>query len=215
MKSVFYLLMLSVILAGCATTVSYYDPRPANPEYTISVSIDSIPTGANVYAIANDGQLGKIIGTTPFVHEIGLAGHYTSTYSNGERTKRELNDFMAHLWGEGIHDEGHYDPSSIGTYTIYSLEIALVKDNHSIGVAKKEIYSSWWKPKSSSLSLTVPLKTIEQVNFERQLAVQKQAQSAQRNSQQNITVQHQKDDIDTINGALDALIKLNGLGAFR
>ena len=49
-----------------------------------------------------------------------------------------------------------------------------------------------------------------QVNREIEMYLRQKALT----SQQRIVIQQQKDELDSINGALDAMIKLRGLGVF-
>jgi hypothetical protein len=91
------------------------------------------------------------------------------------------------------------------------LNIALVKGDHSLAVVSKKITSGGAVPVKKT-AITVPLKTLAQVNREMEMHIQQNAIASQQNSQQNINIHQQKDGLDSINGALDALIKLNGLG---
>lgn len=226
-------MMVFFVIAGCETTseppprATELEPKPQRPTHTISVNIDSIPSGADCYAIEEDGQLGAKIGTTPFVHEIGVADRYRLYTDTKERTSFEHfleGDSTEHfVWGDGAHWERELTESGaivIGS-SMLVLKIALAKGDHSIAVASKKLRSSSVEAENKAISLTVPLKTVEQVNREVELYLRQQALADARNrnvqssdKNQNITITQKKDELDSINSALDALIKMNALGAF-
>lgn len=189
-----------LLVTGCRTTT--LGPVPDRAKYTISVEIDSIPSGANVYAIEGDGQLGRKIGTTPFVHRCGLAPRYRVWSDTKERSDSHYHE--AYGWGTGTFWR------QVNDRKILTLDIALAKGDHSLGVARKTIWVYGDDMKGERIALTVPLKTLAQVNREVEMRLRQQALS--RN--QNINVYQQKDGLDSINSGLDALIKLQGLGAF-
>lgn len=199
--------IISVLLGqvGCQSIYRGSGPKPTQPKFTITINIDSIPSGADVYAIESDGQLGKKIGATPFVHTVGVAGQeeyweYVEPFNSFCYT----NWSQIWAWGAGAVFE---------TDRTLFLKIALAKGEYMIGYAKKEIYHEREGQADKTLSLTVPLQTIQQANFDKQIQVQQEALQAQQN--QNITIQNQKDGLDNVNSGLDALLKLQGLGAFR
>jgi len=197
------LLTCVLLVAGCGTIrTTSLEPVPDRAQYTLSVMIDSIPSGADVYAIEGDGQLGAKIGTTPFVHTCGLAGR-DKFYDD---TKERLGHYYeAYGWGTGTFWKQD------GDRKLLVLDIALAKGNHSIAVASKTIWSYGDTMNDNRIALTVPLKTLEQVRWELEAYLRQQSL----NQQQRIIIQQQKDGLDSINSGLDALIKLQGLGAFR
>ena len=197
------LLFMSMLLlvVGCRTTS--LGPVPGRSEYTISVTIDSIPSGADVFAIESDGQLGAIIGTTPFVHTCGLAARHRIWDDTKERSDPYYHE--AYGWGTGIFWK------QVGDRKVLVLDIALAKGAHSLAVASKTIWSYGDTMNDNRIALTVPLKTLEQVRWELEAYLRQQSL----NQQQRIVIQQQKDGLDSINSGLDALIKLHGLGAFR
>jgi hypothetical protein len=204
MRIKFAVLLISILLVvGCGTTrTKSLGPIPDRPKYSISVTIDSIPSGADVFAIESDGQLGARIGTTPFVHRCGLAPRYQVW----DDTKEALDGYSeAYGWGKGTFWK------KVGKRKVLVLDIALAKGDHSLAVASKTIWSFGETMKNNSIALTVPLKTLTQVNREMELYLRQRAI----NRDQNINVYQQKDGLDSVNSGLDALIKLQGLGAFR
>lgn len=192
---------------GCSTIRGYeyqLEPKPTKPEYTRSVTIDSIPSGADVYAIETDGQLGAKIGTTPYVHKIGVADRNWLRSDTKERLY--LEELV--VWGVGTTLEW----KGGGQYyeRIVLLNIALALGDHSVAVASKQIFSTEEEWIDKNVSLTVPLKTLAQVNLEMEMYLRQQAI----NRQQNITIQQKEGSLDSVNSGLDALLKLNALRAF-
>ncbi|HET6487557.1 MAG TPA: hypothetical protein VFH83_14115 [Spirochaetia bacterium] len=60
----------ALLTMGCATIT------PANtqkPDVQFTVSVDSIPRGASVYAVNADGTLGALLGLTPYQWRVGLS----------------------------------------------------------------------------------------------------------------------------------------------
>jgi len=205
MKARILLVVSVVCIAGCGTP-TILGPVPSEPEHTISVTIDSIPTGANVYAIDKDGQIGAKLGTTPMVHKCGIAGRYRIHRD----TKARVSKAEYYAWGAGTQWKMAKRPNGL-QYNGLFLNVALAKDDHSIGVGSKELTLMLDKNTDTHLALTIPLKSLEQVNRELEIYLQQQAL----NRQQNINIQYQKDGLDSVNSGLDALIKLQGLGALR
>ena len=204
MKSLEVVTGILFLMAGCIGCGTL-EPEPSRPQYTVSIDIDSIPHGADVYAIESDGQVGAKIGTTPFTHTIGVAAQYWVD-SSGE--PYSLKNQWA--WGHGVSSKWDNPSSKMNSRILVYLNIALTKGNHSLAVGKKMIYSSDDR-RDKKVFLTVPLKTLAQVNRETEVYLRQRAINGQR----NINVRHEKDGLDSINSGLDALIKLNGLGAFR
>lgn len=190
-----------LLLAGCRT--NSLGPAPDRPKFTIAVAIESIPSGADVYAIAADGQLGRRLGTTPFVHHCGLAPRHRIW----DDTKEQIDNayYEAFGWGAGTSWK------VVDQKQVLSLDIALAMGSHSIAVASKTLWSFGDTMKDGEIALTVPLKTLDQVRWELEAYLRQQAL----NQQQRVLIQNQKDGLDNINSGLDALIKLRGLGAFR
>lgn len=206
-----------LLSTGCSTSppprATEVEPVPQSPTHTISVSIDSIPSGADVYAIEKDGQLGSKIGKTPFVHKIGVAHQFLVYTDTKERSF--VQDSFA--WGGGTHWESkaiEMNGYRYGYSPKLFLNIALAKGEHSIAVASKELPPM----KNETISLTVPMKTLAQVNREVELYLRRQARNnnvQSLNQNQNITITQKKDGLDSVNSGLDALIKMSALGAFN
>lgn len=203
MKIVSAMLLTALFfVAGCASS-RILGPIPSRPSNTISVKIDSIPSGADVYAIETDGQLGAKLGTTPFLHNCGLASQNWLRRD----TKEVLSYKTPYEWGGGTV----WKYVGQNRQALLFLNIALAKGDHSLAVASKEIWRYGETIRDKNIALTVPLKTIAQVNREMEMHLRRQAL----NQPQNINIQYKKDGLDSINSGLDALIKLNGLRAFR
>ena len=99
--------------------------------------------------------------------------------------------------------------------------MALVKGDHSIAVASKQLQDILAELENKTIALTVPLKTLAQVNQEVELYLRQQALANARTNNvrstsqnQNITITQKKDGLDSVNSGLDALIKMQALGAF-
>jgi hypothetical protein len=200
MRIMLTVLLTSIpLIVGCRTTS--LEPVPDRPKYTVSVTVDSIPSGADVFAIESDGKLGRRIGRTPFVHTCGLAPRLRVW----DDTKKSLGYAEAYGWGAGTVWR------QVGGRKLLVLGIALAKGDHSLAVASKTIWSYGDAMDNKRIALTVPLKTLAQVNREIEMYLRQQAL----NRNQNINVYQRKDGLDSINSGLDALIKLRGLGAFR
>ena len=193
------LLASFVVATACKTRQSSLGPVPDKPLYTISITIESIPSGADVFAIESDGQLGARLGTTPFVYTCGLAPRFKFWNDTQENLVGYAEAFG---WGAGATWR------QVGGQKKLNLAIALAKGSHSLGVASKEIWTYGEQMNNKHVALTVPLKTLDQVNREMDRYVRQQAA----NSRQHITIQQQRDTLGSINSGLDALIKLQGLG---
>lgn len=177
------------------------EPAPTHPKHVITVTVDSIPSGADVYAIEKDGTLGAKVGTTPFEHTCGVAPQFEVF----KDTMKPLRVSQTYGWGTGTLWK------LVGPKQVLLLNLALAKGDHSLAVASKEIWIVGEDElRDKAIALTVPLKTLAQVNQEVEMHLRQQGL----NQRQNINVQQQKDGLDSINGGLDALIKLRGLGAF-
>jgi len=48
---------------------------PTKPEYVVKVKIDSVPSGADIYALGEEGYLGEKLGTTPTEFDVGFANN--------------------------------------------------------------------------------------------------------------------------------------------
>ncbi len=187
--------------SGCASS-QILGPIPSRPSHTISVKIDSIPSGADVYAIETDGQLGAKLGTTPFLHNCGLASQNWLRRD----TKEAVSYKTPYGWGGGTV----WNTVGKNRTRLLFLNIALAKGDHSLAVASKEIWRYGEIICDKNIALTVPLKSLAQVNREMEMYLRQQAL----NRNQDINVYQRKDGLDSINSGLDALIKLQGLGAF-
>ncbi|MCH8474046.1 MAG: hypothetical protein LAT55_02340 [Opitutales bacterium] len=190
--------------SGCRST--RLGPEPATPEFTISVTIDSIPSGADVYAIEEDGHLGRKLGTTPFVYECGIAPQYR--FWSDTEEPAFVSGFWR--WGEGTHWR-----QVKGRSTLF-LDLALAKGDHSIGVASKEIFASpTWRSdeelRDLDIALTVPLKSLDQVKWEWQAYLQKKALSKEK----RIIIQPEQGELTSINSSLETLIKLQQIQALQ
>ena len=200
---IFSTMLLTVLLfgSGCASNM-ILGPIPSSPSNTISVKIESIPSGADVYSVDTDGQLGAKLGTTPFVYNCGLASQ--------DWLRRDTKEVVSYVtpygWGAGTV----WKTSGNNSRGMLYLNIALAKGDHSIAVASKEIWHYGENIRNKNVALTVPLKSLAQVNRETEMYLRQQAL----NRNQDINVYQRKDGLDSINSGLDALIKMQGLGAF-
>jgi len=226
------LITVFLLATGCSTSppppprATEFEPLPQEPTHTISINIDSIPSGADVYTIELDGQLGSKIGTTPFIHTCGVAEKY-EVYKD---TKERISRSVTYAWGAGCHWDRNDSITTTGEFSTIGyypssnlvLQIALAKGDHSIAVASKKLHTANLKLKNKTIALTVPLKTLEQVNQEVELYLRQQELANARNNNvqspsqnQNITIRQKKDGLDSVNSGLDALIKMQALGAFN
>lgn len=56
-----------------AMAARYQMLKPVKPEAEFKLSVDSLPSGADVYEVRDDGALGRKVGQTPFTMDIGMA----------------------------------------------------------------------------------------------------------------------------------------------
>jgi hypothetical protein len=175
---------------------------------TITVIIDSIPSGSDVYEISEDGELGKRLGTTPYEHKIGIAAQYV----NNTETLRPMYCNNVYAWGKGTH----WARDAQNRNFCLKLRVALWKEGNAFGISEKTIFKRYldrragkygrYHPaediKPQDISWTIPLKTIEQLKAE--LATR----AVQHTGNQNIVIQNQKDDLDKTNGLFDLLFKM-------
>ena len=203
MKTIAILSLLPCLyLTGCQ-----YEPIPQKPEYTFAVTVDSVPSGAGVYTIDSSGYLGTKLGETPLTHYVGISGQYIVSNFSGKRDTN-ANVFII-PYGEGLVWENK---------TTIALQLVILKENYEPQIITKDLFhptpkwgcAGYTHSSFSGLntinkrSVTVPLTSLSQANFNRQLEVQ-----------QNINIRNEKDSLDTVNSALDALIKLRALTPVR
>jgi hypothetical protein len=153
MKEIILILLLCIFLLGCASPT--LGPEPNSPEYYINVSIDSNPSGADVYLMGQDGPIGEKIGTTPFIYKAGFAVQYLN-YAGGIK---EPNCEKIWLWGMKW-GETNYD----GKPAI--LDIVVAKDGYKSERTLTTLYTKYftrnpsinWPPSTEKISISVPLE---------------------------------------------------------
>jgi len=202
MKYILIALLPCLLLTGCYTLESV----PPKPEYVFSVKVDSVPSGASVYAIDSSGHLGRKLGVTPYTHHAGVSGQYMVSSSGKRDTGARV--FII-PYGEGL---AWKNKSTV------AVQLVLIKENYEPYLLVKDLFHpvpKWstggYSHKSFSglsahntMAVTVPMTTFSQSNFNRQLEMQ-----------QNINIRHEKDSLDEMNDFLDVLLKLNALTPLR
>jgi hypothetical protein len=133
---------------------------PSRPEHSAHVTIDSIPSGARIYAMGDQGYLGGELGSTPTEIEVGFA--YRRSATTGEIIPSELL-----IWhSEGAR--GFVTKSEDGTDSAF-LNFSLFKD----GFAQQDVRRwTFLNPDTEADAdvtkrVTIPLKTFEQARHEK------------------------------------------------
>jgi len=139
-----------ILSGGCATL----GPVPSEPQVHMNVRIDSIPSGADVYAVdPKDHNLGQRLGRTPFNMNVGLA---CRRWSDG----RPYFGGDVWEWGDGIY-WGEYRRDLNGFPL--NMRVAAVKDGYRGQAVSKQLavvgYGRPWPP--NGITVTIPLAANE------------------------------------------------------
>jgi hypothetical protein len=134
--------------------------QPTQPEYIVTVKIDSIPSGADIYGLGTQGYLSAKLGTTPAEFEIGFAN----------RRSPFTGDPDAHAWFI-------WPPNNEDRFVTWleegtpcaDMNFVLLKD----GYARQDV-TRWTvhtpdvnKFHNAQKTITIPLKTYEEAQQER------------------------------------------------
>jgi len=153
------LLTMTVLAGGCTPL----GPVPTEPEVHMRVQINSIPSGADVYAVdPKDGTLGQRLGRTPFDINVGLAWR---RFSDGSPY---FGADALYGWGRGVYwgecrlqDEGPYG-NVVNAFPL-NMYVAAKKDGYRTQAVNKQIaligYRRPWPP--ADVALTIPLAAHE------------------------------------------------------
>jgi len=149
-------IIIGLFILGCATL----GPEPSNPEVFFYVTVSSIPTGASVYELANDGSLGRFIGMTPYNIEVGLA---TRRYSNGQRSFGHTFFWANGIkWGKYKNEEKYFRG-----YWELLLQIAVVKEGYYTSKVTDKVVGLIGKLRSyppQSTTVTIQLRPITEIH---------------------------------------------------
>jgi len=134
--------------------------KPIEPEYTVKVIIDSVPSGADIYTLGDQGYLGEKLGTTPAEFEVGFANR--RSVNTGA-----IDPSNWSLWRPN-KEEGFINWSNDASLSAY-LNFVLLKDEY----ARQDI-TRWTfhtpdteRLQDSQKTITIPLKTTEEARQER------------------------------------------------
>ena len=197
-------------VGGCADSTPI-DPTLHAPMAYTTVTIDSIPSGADVYGVTPDGMLTGRVGTTPYECPILLKPQY---YKGAARIR--IRDATAEgptgmVYWTRKKQVGHtYEQNCL------VIRMAVVKEGYQPIAGEKQVYGFYYGdtpfvPPPQHMSVTIPLVTIAQANEMQAMQQMRTVQQMQAMQQQNITIRQKKDELDTLNSGLDAIIKLGAL----
>lgn len=130
MKAILITPLLLVLFTGCATTYTVLDP-PNEPESSMIVTLDSVPSGVQVYELTEQGTLGKKMGRTPLKYRISFAQQDKRRDSDG---KFFHDDWL--VWADGDGRFVTWDTDDDNNANIY-LNFGMVKDNSLVGVRRE------------------------------------------------------------------------------
>jgi len=154
-------------------TASFRFTTPTKAEWKFTLRMDSLPSGATVYAVEDDGAIGRTLGETPLECEIGLG---QSDYEEGRSGNYFHKDW--HVWGSGGFIRWYTSKDNVGHI---NLTCALFKDGFAIEKVTHEICTlTPGKKNERSKTLTIPLPTHEQAAIREQNRLQKEVLSQQR-----------------------------------
>ena len=165
--SIFVVLLFT--FTGCAIT----GPHPTSPSNYMSLSVDSIPSGADLYGVSKDGTLTEHMGTTP--HDIRI-GYALQAVSPDGLTQ----GYLIHWWCPKESCWGIPGNSS----TTVTIGLAAKLDGYNIKKVEKNvlflpnIYAT--TVDASNKSIVIPL------NPEHKGGVSKEEQQQQQQQQQTV-----------------------------
>jgi len=147
------------VAIGCSSAPSVtLGPNPKKPEVYLKVTVDSIPSGSNVYGLRPDMKtLGPKLGSTPCTLLIGLAEPY---YSDGQRYQ---NDNGLQVFGPANARKSEFDGVRGGRDLLIDLALHdTSKDrwvflkNFSVGFLEDYNHNPW---PPNAFTMTIPFWT--------------------------------------------------------
>jgi len=190
--------LISMLFCGCA---GLNEPvwMPDSPDYIIKVKADSLPSGADLFAVNSDGTFGGKIGITPCVFDVAITIKHISRSDNrlagtpwanvkirspGGCGNALLKTIRPNVWGGPAQCE-------------LSVNCAAIKTGYQAKIVKKELCTITWESGAyepegllSETSFLIPLNLLNE-----QILVQPpQQQQQQQQQQQTIVVGGQKSD---------------------
>ncbi len=137
-----------------AVTIPLQALRPAQPEAHFTLKVDSLPTGAAVYPLRDDGALGRKLGETPFTLSIGLGQ---------ELAEPEPGAFIHHdwlIWPEADIVRWATQPDGSAVFYLYC---ALYQEDYAVENVTLPIFNlEPGQPWPTEAELNIPLLTHEQ-----------------------------------------------------
>lgn len=139
----------AVGLSGCSTL----GPIPESPEATITVLVESVPSGADVYAVESDGKLGARLGRTPCEVTFGLA---RSHWMRGDQRVEPGPPSHCRAWGPGA-----YWVNTPPRRLLVTHMACMLNGGEHVGSQWKTLWSSTEPVADRKVYLTIPLVTRE------------------------------------------------------
>lgn len=139
--------------------------NPKKPQYVVKVKIDSVPPGADIYAMGGESYLGEKLGTTPAEFEVGVA--------NKRSPDTGVPDPASWSFWQPTSDEGFVTwPDE--TPPSAQLNFVLLKE----GYARQDV-TRWTfhtpdvtKLQNAQKTITLPLKTHDEARQERMESIE-------------------------------------------
>jgi hypothetical protein len=146
--------------------VAYRMTKPTKAEWRFRLRMDSLPSGATVYAVADDGSIGRKLGETPLECEIGLA---QSDYEEGQSGKYFHKDWQ--VWAPQGLIRWFTSNGGVGHL---NLTCALFKDGFAVEKVAHEVCTlTPGKDFEMEKTVTIPLPTHQQAAIREQNQFQK------------------------------------------
>lgn len=123
--------------------------RPTQPEAEFTLEINSLPTGADLYAVRADGSWGRKVGQTPLTMTIGMAQEMTEE-APGVYVHRDWR-----IWAPEDTVIAHGGPDGI---TAFEVSVALYKEGFGIASIRQPVFTLRpGQPYPDEMVLTIPL----------------------------------------------------------
>lgn len=154
--------------------------RPNKPEAAFTLKVDSLPSDAAVYAVAEDGSLGRQISKTPFELLIGMAQ---------ESTEESPGRYVHKDWR--IWDSSGLVSWQVGQdgITVFQLNCAIYKEGFAVENVLQTIFELRpGRPYPKGRTVTIPLPRPEQAAVREAHRLSQAATSAAKQEEQQSTV---------------------------
>ena len=154
MKKTSVLPCLGILLIG--TVTACVTAPSEQPEAFFSVFLNSLPSGASIYAANADGTLGALIGTTPYQWRLGISSprFFGGPTPNSAFSSPNVWAGPGIVWGHGSHPE-------LGANRALFLNVAVVREGYiTVWVQNKLIADLGNAYPPANVSMTVPLQSL-------------------------------------------------------